>query len=212
VTVSGIVYRRKSFRKLAKPKDLHKDPSKDPHKDYVIGPALGRVRDALDITQETAAKEVGVHKMTLSEWERGNAKIPAEALLKLLPFYGLAFEDLPLNSETTEQIRQKVRRGTSGRVSEPGSPYGAGISFNSPIEAARSRVWLEGLLLALVESGADVEFLQRLETGVREILKGRVAQRQEPSGSGAVPSDSTALRDPGTVPAVAAKSGKRRAM
>jgi transcriptional regulator with XRE-family HTH domain len=59
------------------------------------GAELKKRREALEMTQEELAKELGVDSMTVSRWERGTRSIPSL---------------LPLALETVERKHTKKRK------------------------------------------------------------------------------------------------------
>lgn len=152
-----------------------------------IGSRLRKARGRAGLSQTQVGEKLSVNYVTVSRWERGKQRIRAENLIALSELYG---EDLTSLASGKANGAQRVTTapnrpvGSPSRLSEPRSPAYAALSFTSPIAAQRSRLWLEGFLLELVESKADADFLQRLADGVRAILGGRTkdAERQDPSG------------------------------
>ena len=58
---------------------------------------LRSLRRAADITQEQLANELGVHPMTISNWETGKTVPPGDLLMRLAAMYGVRAEDIDLN-------------------------------------------------------------------------------------------------------------------
>lgn len=57
--------------------------------------------------------------MTLSEWERGVRRVPAEAMTRLTALYGLRIDDLVPSSGSASRVSENVSRGTYGRLPPP---------------------------------------------------------------------------------------------
>lgn len=143
-----------------------------------IGSRLKEARERKGMSQAEAARHVNVDTQTISRWERGAQRIRAENLIALSELYGEDLRALVALGGSTGSREPKRSASTPKRVREPRPPAYAGLSFNPPIAAQRSRLWLEGFLLELAESGADAGFLQRLEAGVRAII----SERDGPAG------------------------------
>jgi transcriptional regulator with XRE-family HTH domain len=77
------------------------------------GEELRRIRRRLGHTQEQLAKLVGVHKITVSRWERNESRIPAATASSLRVFARVSKGDIP---EATRQII--ARAFQLGRKSE----------------------------------------------------------------------------------------------
>ena len=55
---------------------------------------LARIRVLLGLTQDEAARRIGVHRVSLANWENGECKPSSENLVKLAKLYGCTMEDL----------------------------------------------------------------------------------------------------------------------
>jgi transcriptional regulator with XRE-family HTH domain len=158
-------YIRQPFPIVAKSKDLGRKASQK----YQMGPMLALARERANMTQVEAAKAVGIHPMTLSEWERGASRVDGEKLPMLLRLYRVTLEEIGMLSQSAGRgtsATDASETSTDQRVGEakavrerPRGTYGGEVMFTSPTAAQKGRTWMEQFLLELAEAGAPQEFI-----------------------------------------------------
>ncbi len=68
-----------------------------------ISEDISAMRMSLGLTQEYAAQKLGISAMTLSRLERGDLRISAKGLEKILNFFDATLGSVPLNASQAPQ-------------------------------------------------------------------------------------------------------------
>ena len=73
-----------------------------------IAEIIKRGRSKMGFTQEAVAQKIGVSRVSISEWERGEKVPSGEALIKLVSLLGLYHEIFPDQSIDYRELRQHI--------------------------------------------------------------------------------------------------------
>lgn len=68
-----------------------------------IGKIIKNRRTAMNLKQTDFADRLGIHKSTLSKYEKGLRKIPMEDIGKMADVLGMSIEDLLLEKQTVTE-------------------------------------------------------------------------------------------------------------